>query len=419
VKLRQAASLSAVQTATTMVCAFASVKITSHYLGPAGIGTLGQLLQFIVLTFGLVSSGINNGLVRRMPEVEHDAAARASLLATALKIKLLLGMAIGAAIIASSSWLAGQLLHDPTLRLLFIVFGLAYPVGLAGLFVFGAANAHKDLRTSTLYSIWSSVVGLLIFVALCPWLGTYGALIGTAAAPLAVAGAAVVLARLRPWWLGGWRRVAIQPAQARALLAMMPAAAVCTVGAPLVQLLLRDQLADRAGLDAVGFVQTLTRLTELYLSVVSTLFLVYYLRRFSEIQRAEELRDEVFRALKLIVPAVSVIAVLMFLSRDLIIQILLTPAFSPMRDLFAWQMAGSVLQVVALMFFYLMTAKLHPAIAVPYQIGVHASWWALGHWLIDRNGVMGAPQAYAAATLVQAVVGAIGFWWVYRRLKAQ
>jgi hypothetical protein len=32
---------------------------------------------------------------------------------------------------------------------------------------------------------------------------------------------------------------------------------------------------------------------------------------------------------------------------------------------------------------------------------------------------MGAPQAYAAATLVQAVVGAIGFWWVYRRLKAQ
>ena len=41
--LKRAASLSLLQTAASMVTSFLSVKVTSVYLGPAGMGLLGQL----------------------------------------------------------------------------------------------------------------------------------------------------------------------------------------------------------------------------------------------------------------------------------------------------------------------------------------------------------------------------------------
>ena len=38
--------MGAVQTVVSMVLSFISIKITSVYLGPAGLGTLGQLTYF-------------------------------------------------------------------------------------------------------------------------------------------------------------------------------------------------------------------------------------------------------------------------------------------------------------------------------------------------------------------------------------
>ena len=70
--LQKAVVLSAVQSATALVCAFVSIKITSVYLGPAGIGVLGQFLLFANLMFGIISSGVNNGVVRWTSQPEND-----------------------------------------------------------------------------------------------------------------------------------------------------------------------------------------------------------------------------------------------------------------------------------------------------------------------------------------------------------
>ena len=55
--LRRAFSFGALQTGFSMVLSFFSIKITAVYLGPAGIGTLGQLTYFMSLTQGVLAAG--------------------------------------------------------------------------------------------------------------------------------------------------------------------------------------------------------------------------------------------------------------------------------------------------------------------------------------------------------------------------
>ncbi len=64
--LRLAATAGTAQTVVSMVLSFVSVKITSVYLGPAGLGTVGQLGYFMAMTVAILAAGPNIGLVRRV-----------------------------------------------------------------------------------------------------------------------------------------------------------------------------------------------------------------------------------------------------------------------------------------------------------------------------------------------------------------
>ena len=129
--LRQAATLGAAQTATTMALSFISVKVTSVFLGPAGLGTLGQFTYFITMTQAVLAAGLNIGLVRRTAELGDDRPARERVVSTVLRALVLAGIPVALVIAASSGWLARWLLHDASLGIPFVVFAALFVLGLA------------------------------------------------------------------------------------------------------------------------------------------------------------------------------------------------------------------------------------------------------------------------------------------------
>src|SRR5215831_3769602 len=132
--LRQAATLGAAQTATTMALSFISVKVTSVFLGPAGLGTLGQFTYFITMTQAVLAAGLNIGLVRRTAELGDDRPARERVVSTVL---------LALVLAASSGWLARWLLHDASLGVPFVVFAALFVLGLAATVVIACANGAK------------------------------------------------------------------------------------------------------------------------------------------------------------------------------------------------------------------------------------------------------------------------------------
>ena len=417
--LRLAASMGAVQTVVSMVLSFISIKITSIYLGPAGLGTLGQLTYFMALTQALLGAGLGTGLVRRTAELGGDAAARALVVSTMLRTLLAIGVPMGIAIALASTWIAREVLHDAHLAFTLVVFAAAFVFGLAATIVTSAANGAKDFRAVAYTNIGTGVSSFLLIASVAPRFGVAGALVVTAAQPVVTWLIAQGFARHHDWWPKRPLSHGYSARELRGALGFVPIAVVSAVGLPLLQLLIRDSVVARDGLAAVGLLQGVMRISDMYLGVASGVFAMYFFPRFSEIRSGPELFREIRRGLLIIVPSVALVSIVIYVLRDPIVRAIFTAEFLPMRELFGWQMLGNTLKMVGWLFGYVLLAKASGIAMAVLEVVTIAVWWMLSAYFIERNGAVGATQAFAATYAAYALVTMAGVYLVLRQMRAQ
>jgi antigen flippase len=417
--LRRAASLGAVQTVVSMLAGFLSVKVTSVFLGPAGLGTLGQLQYFIAMSLTTVTSGLNTGIVRRTAEHGPGSQRRAEAIATAWRLLMWFGLPAAMLMAAASPWLAGRLLHDDRLATPVLVFALTYVLGLVATLITGSANGAKDYGATATINIGTVLATLALYALLCPLLGVGGGLLAAAVVPGVTLLIAGTVARKRAWWPRRPWHLPYSGSEARAIAGFIPMAAVGALSLPLVQILVRDTLALHSGMAAVGWLHGVNRISDIYVGLATSVLGMYYLPRFSEIRRTQELKRELLRALAVLVPAVAATATAVYLLRDPIIHLLLTREFLPMRELFGWQMAGSVFKVLAWLLGVLLMAKASPWAVTLFELATYLMWWRLAMWLVPAHGAAGATQAYLATYVIYAACAAVGILFVMRRMRRE
>ena len=74
--------------------------------------------------------------------------------------------------------------------------------------------------------------------------------------------------------------------------------------APAMQLLVRDRIISKFSLVDAGCWQAVTRISDYYLAFITTVLGVYYLPRLSEIDCKTELKKEIVKGYKIILPVV-------------------------------------------------------------------------------------------------------------------
>ncbi len=109
---------------------------------------------------------------------------------------------------------------------------------------------------------------------------------------------------------------------------------------PTSQLILRSYLTSQTSLADAGLWEAMNRMSGMYLMVIETSLVVYYLPKLARIDNEAEIRKEVINVFKLIVPPLLVLLLLIFLSKNFIIEILLDDKFKGMENLFAFQLTG-------------------------------------------------------------------------------
>jgi O-antigen/teichoic acid export membrane protein len=414
--LRRAATVGSLQTATSLIVSFFSVKITSIYLGPAGVGTLGQMQYFIAMASGIIAAGLSTAMIRRTAELGDDRNARAVVVSTTLKMVLCVGLPAAAAIILASGWLSSELLHNHDLRIAMLVFGAVYLFGVVGALYSGCANGAKDYRSTVIISVSASIAALILLAVLSPLYGVKGALIAIAVAPLFSFAMGLLLSRRSDWWPKPVFSRPFSTIEARRAIRFIPAAAVNAVAVPMMHIVLRNDVVQHSGLTSLGLLQGVTRLSDLYLGIVMTVLGMYFLPRFAEIKLGSELRSELRRASTLIIPGLALASLLIYLFRDFIIVVLFTREFSAMRDLFAWQMTGNVLKMIGWLLGMVVLAKANPLLFAVFDGVALLVWWNLGVWLIAANGAIGATQAYALTYGIYIVMGVLATLVVLRKM---
>jgi O-antigen/teichoic acid export membrane protein len=417
--LRQAATLGAAQTVVSMALSFLSVKVTSVYLGPAGVGTLGQFTYFVTMAQAVLAAGLNIGLVRRTAELGEDRPARDRVISTVLRSLLIAGIPASLLIGAGSQWLARELLRDASLWATFVVFAAVFVLGLAAAVVLACANGAKDFRTLAFVNIGTGVASLVLITTLSPSFGVLGGVLAMALLPAASWTIAWAFARRRDWWPRRPLAHGFDGREVRRAVAFVPIAVISAVGLPMIQILIRDSVASHSGMAAVGLLQGVVRISDMYLGVATTVFAMYYFPRFSEIRDADELVREARKGLAIIVPSVAAVSVIIYLLRDQIIHLIFTSEFNSMRELFGWQMVGNTLKMVGWLFGYLLLAKANALAMAVLESAAIVVWWLLSVYFISLNGTIGAPQAYAATYALYSATTLIGVAMVVRRMRAQ
>ena len=417
--MRRAFSLGALQTVIAMVLSFFSIKVTSVYLGPAGIGTLGQLTYFMSLTQGALAAGLQVGLVRRTAELRDSTAERNLVLSTILRVLLFIGIPAALAIALGSSWLAGQLLHDRSLSPALLTFAGVFVFSLIGSVIVSCALGAQDYRASTGVNIGAGVTSLALVAALCPPFGVLGGLMGLALLPLFTLAISWGFARRSTWWPKRPLSHGFAATEARAALAYVPMALINTVGMPLLQLLIRDGVVAHSGMAAVGLLQGVMRLSDMYMGIAGATFVMYFFPRFSELRDADELAREIKKGLMIIVPAAAAVGLALYLLRDVIVHLIFTAEFLPMRDLFPWQMVGNTLSLAGQLFANLLLSKTSAFWMAALATATMLVWWLISTMLVATNGAIGATQAYAATYALYLVATALGTFFVFRHMRAK
>ncbi len=382
--------------AVQMVASFLSVKVTSVYLGPAGIGVLSQLQSFMSMTLGVVSGGVNTGVIRLTAEYGTDLERRRTLVSTIVRALIFVGVPASLILLLTAPWIAEKLLDDASYAPAVMLFGGLYICGLIGSLLLGLANGAKDYTSTTFINIGNILASLVLFTLLSPMYGIAGGLAAAALAPLMSLAVSAFFARRKPWFDRSALSSVFSRNELRRVAAFIPMAAASAVVVPLAQIMVRDILAAHAGMGAVGLLQGVWRLSDLYLGIFVSMFSMYYLPRFAEIKGASELRHEIGRGLLYIVPSVALISAAIYLLRDLLIAVIFTHEFLPMRDLFAWQMIGNVFRMASWLFGYVLVAKASPLLFAAIEISTGGVWVAFAYWFVPKGGAVGAVQSYVA-----------------------
>ena len=132
----------------------------------------------------------------------------------------------------------------------------------------------------------------------------------------------------------------------------------------------------------------------MYLMVITTSFSIYYLPRLSEINDSIELKHEIFKCYKFIIPLLILVSFIIFILRDFVIWLLFSTEFYPMESLFGWQLAGDILKISSWLLAYVMVAKAMTRLFIATEILFTSSFLLLGLFLVKINGTIGLTQAY-------------------------
>lgn len=387
-------------------------KILAVYVGPAGYAALGQFQNAVQMITTFASGAINTGVTKYTAEYYEDEQKQRQVWRTAGTIALI-GSFVTAIIIAIFNQpLAAWFFKNVNYGGVFLWFAATLVFFTFNTLLLAILNGKKAIGRYVMANIAGSVFALVATAIMTIQWGLYGALIALAIYQSISFFVTLLLCYNADWFKISYLFGKIDRQTALNLgkyTAMALTSAACV---PLSQILIRNHLGESFGWNAAGYWEAMTRLSNAYLMLATTTLGVYYLPKLSELKDSGQIKKEIIQGYKVILPVAALAGVVIYLFRDLIIAILFTKDFSPMRELFAWQMLGDTLKMASWILGYLMLGQAMIKLFMMTEIIFSASFvgltWILTSWI----GFQGVVMAFALNYALQ-----LSFMYFSLRLK--
>jgi len=387
--------LNGIAVAVKVASALVLNKILAVYVGPAGYAVIGQFQNAVSIVVSLAGGVVATGVTKATAQHFDDEVKQHAVWKTAIRFSLGASLFAAASLLFMDKILAQWLLHRTDMSSVFIWLALTLPAMAANNLLLAIVNGKKEVSIYVTVNIIGSLLSMLVTGFLALNYGLYGVLIAFTINPAIVLLATATIVARRAWFKtqflwGRMNRSALRELSGFGLMGLTSA-----LTAPVTYMLIRDHLAANLGLSAAGYWQASWKISEIYLMLVTNTLAVYYLPRLAEIRTAPELKAEIIKVYRFVMPIVAVGAATIYLLRDFIIHILFTQDFSPMRELFAWQLVGDVIKIGSWVTGYVLIGRGMVKAFLSVEIIFSISFFLLSFFFVERWGLQGVPIAYA------------------------
>lgn len=351
-------SLQSASVLTRVVAGILVSKAIAVFIGPVGLALVGNLRNFVSSFQTIATLGFYRGAVKYVSEFKNNTLELSKTLSTVFYLGFVLTI-----LVSFFCYFNADLINDiifPTYSdyaYIIKVFAMVLPFYALNMFSFSIMNGFSKYKILIIINIIGQILGVSIALLLIYQEKIDGALIS-----VVIAEALIFLITLvgiinrrnlvshisvKSVSLSFFKKLSNY-----SLMALFTGAIL-----PLVAIAIRSYIIENVGYKDAGFWEAMTRISKYYLMFVSSLMALYIIPRFSEIDEKNEFKKEVFSFYKTVMPILAIGLLIIYLLRHYVVALIFTEEFSPVEDLFLWQLLGDFIKVLSMVIAYQFLAK--------------------------------------------------------------
>ena len=353
-----ATSLNGISIIFKICIGFVTSKVIAIFVGPSGMALLGNLRNFLTSTEAFATLGFENGVVKYVAEHKKEEQKLQQTLSTILISVLSICIVLSVILFFFSNYFNTSI-FGATYQYAFVfkALAVALPFYIGNIFLIATINGLGEYKKVIYLNIIGSCIGLLVSMLLIWYWQTEGALLSIILTPSLLFLVSFIsinkeLKMIKTIHFKFYDVFFLKSLSSYSLMAFVSA-----VVGPIVLLAIRKNIIVTLGIEQAGFWEAMTRISSYSFLFITSLIGIYFLPKLALAKDNQETKLLFWEYYKGILPLFMLGMVVIYFSRDFIIQILFTRAFLPVSKLFFWQLIGDVFKAASFILGYQFYAK--------------------------------------------------------------
>ena len=387
-------SLNSLVVGTRLLISLVVQKLLAEYTGQAGIAKVGQLRNISTMLMSLTSLGTFNGVVKYVSEYKSDQKNLLKLFSTLYVISFTASVVLFFILFFGASYFSHKLFLSDDYAVVIKVMAVAVPfISMHRIFT-GVINGLSDYKKHAKIELISYFFGVVLLLISLYYYSLNGVLVAIAITPIIQFTVLIIIfGKLLKEYID-FKSISFNIPFLKPLLGFTLMSFIGTVLLNYIEIDLRTLILERISVAEAGSWTAMNSISKIYMQFITIIFPIYILPKYAVIKTSFEFRKEVFQIYKTLIPLVITGMLLVYFSRNILIQVIYTKEFLGMASLFKWQLLGDFIKFVAIVLSYQFLANKQIKYFVVTELLSLFLYYIFGRYFINDFGSEGIVMAH-------------------------
>jgi PST family polysaccharide transporter len=380
-------------------------KALAILIGAEGIGLVGNFRNVINFFEQFSILGTFNGLVKYFSEFKENRSETNKLLSTSLVFSIFASL-ISFLVLFFGSHPLNEIIFGVhrDFSIVFKILAFIIPFMSLNAVFNGLLNGLSDYKTSSKLNSITIISGAVLLILLTIWYSVKGSIIALSFVPVLQFITAVFFIHKKYKSYINFKKLSLNLFYKNRLLSYSIMTLIVVLSVNAADVAIRRLIEDTIGPDDAGYWTAMTSISKSYMQFTAAIFPLYILPKYAAIKTSFEFRHEVLNIFKLLLPVFTIGIILIFIFRDIIIQLLYTKDFMSMSVLFKWQLLGDLVKLSALIISYQFLAKRKIGYFIFTELLSVLLFYAFSKGFIQNYGTEGVVLAHCTRYVIYFLV---------------